>query len=101
MIAQAKPTGRQPVVPDVILAVWRRQNDRLWLGLLEEDALESREPRRVQVFDDLDDGRRVEPREPAVAVHERAMDQLEARLLLRRQTIDVEAIPRDLQRPVG
>ena len=57
----------------------------------------ARQPRRVEVLDHLDDGGRVEAREPRVAVDQRAVQQPDALALRRRQPVELQ--PRRARSP--
>ena len=69
-------------------------------GALEYHSLERGQAGSVEVFDHFNDGGRVEAGQALVAVHERAVHQLDPLALLRGQAIKVQAALRDLQRAV-
>ena len=75
-----------------------------WLWLLAPKAqeidyflFERGEPGLVEVFDDFDQGRGVEPGEAAVAVGEARLDQSDSFALTIRQVVDVNAVGGSLE----
>lgn len=74
----------------VVLGVRRRENDSGRFRRFKEHPFERAEPRRIQVFHNFDDCRRVESGQPAVAIHERPVQQADSFPLLRCQAIELE-----------
>src|SRR5690242_6574324 len=69
VIGMAELAGGKRLPHYVVLAIRRRQHHRTRLGELEQHALEGRQPRRVEMFDDLDNSGGVEAFEPFVSIH--------------------------------
>ena len=74
----AQPLGPDVLPRHVVLPVRRGEHDRSRAGELEHGPLEGRQPGRVEVLDDLDNGGGIEPLQPPVPVDQRAVDQLDA-----------------------
>ena len=66
VVLVAGRAGREALELHVVLGVWRRHDDRPRPGELEQDALESGEAGRIEVFDDLDDCGCIEALQPLV-----------------------------------
>jgi len=63
---------------DVVLGVWRGQDDGSGTSKLEDHALESVESRRVEMLDDFDERGRVEARNALVPVKQAAVQERDA-----------------------
>ena len=79
VITVAHSLGGERWEAHVVLTVGSRKDDCCWTRVLKDDALEGRQTRWIQVFDDLHDSCRVEPIESGIAVYERSVQQLHAR----------------------
>src|SRR5690606_8533069 len=64
----------------------------------EQHAFESCKSRRIEVLDDFNDGRRVESFQPVIPVQQRSMQQIDARALTRRHSVEVKTLARVFQR---
>ena len=73
-----EPTRRKRFEARVVFDVRRGHDDGSGTCILEDDALESGQARRVHVFDDLDGARRVVPGQAAVPICEGALEVLDA-----------------------
>ena len=78
MVGMTKLPGGKRFPHLVVLAIRRRQHDRVGASELEQCPLEGAQSRRVEMLDDLDDDGRVEPGEPLVAIEKRAVQELHA-----------------------
>src|SRR5438093_6895576 len=101
VVAMAEAARRQRRPARVVLRVRRREHHRGRPSVLEGDTLERRETRRAEMLDDLHYRRGVEAGEPAVAVYQRTVNQLDALPLLRRKAIESEPVRRHLERAPG
>ncbi len=96
-----EPTGGQALPLHVVLDIGRRDDDRTRLGELEHDPLERRKAGRIEMFDNLDHGRRVVARKPAVTVHQGPVAQPDALALRRGKAVELESLGSDLKRAPG
>ena len=87
----AERAGGEAGETDVVFDVRGAQDGSLRSGELEENAFEGGEARWIEVLDDLDDGRGVIAFDPAIAVGEGAVEQLDARCLSRWQPVEAQA----------
>ena len=85
----------------VVFGVRSGQHDVLRSREFEDDALEGGESRRIEVFDDLDDGGGVKAVETLIPIGQRTLNQLDATALTLRQLIKPEAFLRDLKGSPG
>src|SRR3989442_11488656 len=84
--------GGQSLPDDVVFAVRRRDRNKLGTGEFEEAALERRQARRIEMLDYLDAGGGVEAAEPRISIRQRAVKELDALALQRRQAFEVQPI---------
>ena len=68
VITVAHPLGGERWEAHVVLTVGSREDDGCWTRVLKDDALERRQTRGIQVFDDLHDGCRVESLESGITL---------------------------------
>ena len=101
MVAVAEAAGGEALPPHVVLPVRRGEHHGAGPGELEEHAPERGQPRRVEVLDHLDHGRGVEAGEARVAIHERAVEQLQALLLRGGQAVVPKLVRGHFQGAVG
>ncbi len=83
---------RQGLEANVVLVVRGGHDDDWWLGVGEHDLFERGQAGLVEVFDDLDEGGRVEATEPSVPVGEATLDQGHLVPLAVRKVIEVETL---------
>ena len=69
--------------------------------MCEQNALEAPKSRLVEVFDHLDDGRRIEPGEPLVTVGERRLEELDPLALSWCEPLEPQPALRNLEGGVG
>ena len=100
VVAVTELPRRQPLELHVVLAVRRRQDDRARSRIRTAPA-RSAEPRRVEVLDHFDDGRRVEPGQPLVTVGERGLEELDPLALSWCEPLEPQPALRDLEDGVG
>ena len=93
------PHADEALVEHVVLAVRRRHDHRARSGGAEDHALERREPRRVDVLDDLHQHGRVVAGVPLVLVGQRALEQLDALGLALAHPLHLQSSGGVLQRP--
>src|SRR5205085_8024332 len=92
MVLVPKARWPQTLEVYVVLRVRSRKDDGAGAGELEQDALERPEARRVEMLDDLDERRRVETREPLVAVEQAPVQQRHPLPLALRHRFELEAV---------
>src|SRR5581483_5430941 len=100
MVAMPELPRRKCWPAHVVVGVRRSHDDRSGTRKLERDTLERRKTRRIEVLDHFDDRGRIEPSEPLVAVHERTVNELDARTLRGRHALQLEPIRGQLECPV-
>lgn len=85
----------------VVLSIWGSNHRMCWLGEFKEDALERRQARRIQMFDNLDNSCCLKSREPLVSIHQRSMHKTNAAFLFFWQAIQVQLVLRNFKRSPG
>ncbi len=90
MVWMPKLSGWERFPRHVVFPVRCGQNDCPGPGELEQHPLEGREPGRIEVFYNLNNGGGVKAFQPLVPVHERSVDQLEPVRLHCRQAVNLE-----------
>src|SRR5262245_47295077 len=98
MVAMTKAARRKPFELHVVLAVRRSHDHKGRPRRLEQHALESREPRWIEMFDDFNYGRRVEAFDAVVAVDQRSVQQVDSCALPGGHSIEVQALARMFER---
>src|SRR6266542_4001242 len=98
MVAMPKLAGGQCLPFHVVFAVGRCNDDGLWLGALEQHALECDQARCVEVFNHFYDGDSIETGEALVPVDERTVKETHAFLLNGRQAVVMQAVAGDFKR---
>ncbi len=101
VIAMAEPARGEGLEAGVVVGVGRGGDHRGRPRELEEDALEGRQPRRIDMLDHLHGAGGVVPGEALVPVGEGALEQLQALPPPGREALEAEALPGDLEGPVG
>src|SRR5690242_5580941 len=90
MIAMAQTDVTESIPMDVVLAVWRGDDDAARTRMLEDDALHCTESRHIQMFNYFHQRRYVEALQPAVAVEQRSLHHLDTPPLCLRQSVEVK-----------
>jgi hypothetical protein len=99
VVRMPEPVGAQVFEEDVVLAVGRGDDDRARPRMCEQRRLEGGQTVRVHVLDNLDHGCCVEPSETVIAVHQGALQQLNALPLKVRYVLQPQAVGRPGEHP--
>src|SRR5260370_12141400 len=98
MAAVADLTRRERLKDRVVFRVRSSEHDMLRSREFEDDALEGSESRRMEVFDDLDDGGGFKVVETLISIGQRPLNQLNPTALPFGQLVKTEAFLRGLKR---
>src|SRR5436309_1184086 len=101
MVPMAKLAGRQGRKERIVFGVRRSDDDMPWLGEFKQHSFKRGKPRRIQVFDHLNDCSGVEATQPLIAIHERALDHFDACALFLRELLKLEPVSSDLDGTPG
>src|SRR6266536_3937225 len=101
MVAMPQPTRRQVSPRGVELRVGRGQHDRLWSGEAKYQSRERVQPGWIEVLYHFDRGGSIETLDAAVAIRQRAVQQLDPRPLAIRGTLEMQLLTRGLGRAIG
>src|SRR5580698_1122023 len=95
MVLMPELAGGERFKAHVVLRIRRGDDDRVRLRVLEDNSLESRQARRIEVLDDLNGSCSLKSGEALILIHERTLEKTYPLLLFRRHRVKVQTLTGD------